>query len=270
MARKKAKKTAIAIRKGGSGKTTTAINLAAGLHKRGYKVLLVDLDDQSNSTMGVGINPFALDKSIATLLTDIHAKTQDTIRHTESGLSILPATPELEQVGAGMNATSMNSLRLILEEIEEDYDYIIIDTQPGHSYLSLSALVAADYVLIPLQAHYLAMEGLTRIMKDISDVQNGDAPESRRGPNPNLSILGILPVMVQVKTNASQLIIEKVTESYPKLVLPLEIRLSIDFVNASIESKPLVFSRPNHPGAQSYLALADLVIAKLEAPHGKA
>jgi chromosome partitioning protein len=90
---------------------------------------------------------------------------------TDFGLSVLPATQDLENVAAGMTATSVHGLKPILQELADGFDYIIIDTQPGHSYLSLSALVASDYALIPLQAHYLAMEGLARIMGDIQRVQ---------------------------------------------------------------------------------------------------
>ncbi len=256
---------AVPLRKGGSGKTTTSVNVAAGLQKRGRRVLLVDLDDQANATMCVGINPFGLEQSVSTLLTDIAVQPRDVIVKTDFGLDVLPATQDLENVAAGMNATSVYALKPILETIADDYDYIIIDTQPGHSYLSLSALVASHYALIPLQAHYLAMEGLARIMGDIERVQHGDIPNSWRGPNPALRILGIIPCMVQPNTNVSHLVVEKISEDYPDLVLPIAIKLSINFVNASLEGIPLVVSTPNHPGAQAYMSVVDTIIGKLEA-----
>ena len=258
-----AKTIAIPLRKGGSGKTTTAVNVASGLHKRGRRVLLVDLDDQANATMCVGINPFALEKSISTLFTDIAVQPQEVIVQTDFGLSVLPATQDLENVAAGMTATSVHGLKPILQELGDGYDYIIVDTQPGHSFLSLSALVASDYTLIPLQAHYLAMEGLARIMGDIQRVQHGDVVDSWRGPNPHLRILGIVPCMVQ-NTNVSQLVIDKTRSDYPGMVLPIEIRLSVNFVNASLEGTPLVISTPNHPGALAYMDLVDLIIKMLE------
>jgi chromosome partitioning protein len=253
----------VPLRKGGSGKTTTSTNVATGLMRRGRRVLLVDLDDQANATMCVGLNPFALEASINTLLTDIAVEPRDVVVTTGFGLDVLPATQELEDTAAGMTATSVHALGPIFEALANDYDYIIIDTQPGHSYLSLSALVASDYAIIPLQAHYLAMEGLARIVGDIERVQHGDVVGSWRGPNPKLRILGIVPVMVQ-STNVSQIVIDKVRSDYPDLVLPVEVRLSVNFVNSSLEGVPLVVSDPKHAGSQAYMALVDAIIQKLE------
>jgi chromosome partitioning protein len=255
----------IPLRKGGSGKTTTAVNLAAGLMKRGRRTLLVDLDDQANASMCVGVNPFSLERSVSTLLTDIAVKPRDVVVQTEFGLSVLPATQDLEEVAAGMNATSIFALKPILSDLASDYDYIIVDTQPGHSYLSLSALVASDYALIPLQAHYLAMEGLARIMDDIQKVQHGDVPGSSRGPNPGLRVLGIVPCMVQPNTNIARLVVEQAKRDYPDLVLSdIEVRLSVSFVNASLDGVPLVISDPTLGGARAYMSLVDLVTSRLE------
>lgn len=248
----------VALRKGGAGKTTTAVNLAAELSQTGQRTLLIDLDDQSNATMCVGINPFEVEISIDSLLTDINAKVEDAILTTSYTLSVLPATPKLEKVGAGMTATSIGSLRPIIEILNDNFDYIVIDTQPGHSYLSLSALVAADYVLIPLQAHYLAMEGLTRVLEDINNVKNG--------LNPQLAVLGIVPVMVQ-GTRISTGIIEKTKSDYPEWVLPMEIRSSVQFVNSTLEGVPMVISNPNHPGSQEYKKLAEYVVNKTGAQY---
>jgi chromosome partitioning protein len=259
-----AKIISVPLRKGGSGKTTTAVNVASGLHRLGRRVLLVDLDDQANATMCVGINPFSLERSISTLFTDIAVRPQDVVVPTDFGLSVLPATQDLENVAAGMTATSVHALKPILQDLADDYDYIIIDTQPGHSFLSLSGLVASGYALIPLQAHYLAMEGLARIMNDIQKVQHGDVADSWRGPNPYLRILGIVPCMVQQNTNVSQLVIEKTRSDYPGLVLPIEIRLSVNFVNASLEGTPLIISTPNHPGAKAYMELVNMLTTMLE------
>lgn len=254
-----AKVICIALRKGGSGKTTTSTNLAAGLQLRGKKTTFVDLDDQANGSMCLGINPFDLKYSIADLFTNISLKTSDVIQQTDYGLSVIPATQELEQVAAGMTARSIGELRPIIEDLKADNDYIIIDTQPGHGYLSLSALVASDYVIIPLQAHYLAMEGVARIMGDIGEVKNG--------LNPTLSVLGIVPCMVQ-NTTISKAVLDKTKEDYPSLVLPVEIKLSVQFVNSTLEGKPLVISTPNHAGAKEYMSLVDTVISKLEPDHG--
>lgn len=250
----------VCLRKGGAGKTTTAVNLAAFLSRSGRKVLLIDLDDQANATMCVGLNPFDVGVSIDTLFTDINARVEDAIKPTDFGLFVIAATPALERVGAGMNASSIGSLRPIIEAIADDYEYIIIDTQPGHSYLSLSALVAADYALIPLQAHYLAMEGLARILEDINAVKNG--------LNPHLEVLGIVPVMVQ-GTKISSGVIDKVKSDYPEWVLPIEVRASVQFVNSTLEGIPLVVSMPNHVGSLEYKKLAEYVVEKVELAHAR-
>lgn len=250
-----AKTICIALRKGGSGKTTTSVNLAAGLQIRGRKTLLIDLDDQANATMYAGLNPFDLQRSISTLFTDISIQPLDAIAQTDYGLSVLPATPDLERVAAGMTATSIGELKPIVEGVNGMFDYIVIDTQPGHDYLSLSALVASQHAIIPLQAHYLAMEGVARIMSDIQKVKNG--------LNPALSVLGIVPCMVQA-TNISRAVLEKTKEDYPGLVLPVEIRLSVQFVNSTLEGKPIVVSIPSHAGAKEYMNLVDIIIDRLE------
>lgn len=254
-----AKTICVALRKGGSGKTTTSTNIAAGLQLRGKKTAFVDLDDQANGSMCLGINPFDLKYSIADLFTNVSLSTQDVVQQTEYGLSVIPASQELEQVAAGMTARSIGQLKPIVEDLKTDNDYIVIDTQPGHGYLSLSALVASDYVVIPLQAHYLAMEGVARIMDDISKVKNG--------LNPGLSVLGIVPCMVQGTTIARG-VLDKTKEDYPGLVLPVEIRLSVQFVNSTLEGKPLVISAPNHAGAKEYMGLVDIIIDRLESDHG--
>jgi len=206
--------------------------------------------------MCLGINPFELQYSIADLFTNISLKPQDVIQQTDYGLAVLPATQELEQVAAGMTARSIGELRPVVEALDGEYEYIVVDTQPGHGYLSLSALVASQHVVIPLQAHYLAMEGVARIMSDIAEVQNG--------LNPKLAVLGIVPCMVQ-GTTISKAVLEKTREDYAGLVLPVEIKLSVQFVNSTLEGRPLVISSPGHAGAQEYMSLVDMILRKLEA-----
>lgn len=242
----------ICLRKGGSGKTTTAVNLATALQQKGHKTLLVDLDDQANATMCVGINPFVLTHAVDTLFTDIAVRPQDVITMTEFGLAVLPARQALEQVAAGMNARSLGTLKPIMDAISPDFEYIIIDTPPSHSYLSLSALFASNFALIPLQTHYLAMDGLTRIMEDIRGIQNG--------LNPKLQVLGIVPCMVQSSTNVAKMILTKVRDDYADLVLPIEVKYSIKFVEASLLGQPAVIYASE--SAQEYVSLAEVVYAK--------
>jgi chromosome partitioning protein len=244
----------VAIRKGGSGKTTTAVNLAAGLQYMGHKTLLVDLDQSANATMHVGINPYTLISSINTLFTDINAKPQNIVQVTSFSLSVLPATGDLERTEAGMTATQVGVLKPILAELDGDYEYIIIDTPPSHSYLSISALVASHYVLIPLEPHFLAMDGLAKIMDDIGKV--------KQGLNPNLAILGIIPVKVQEHTNLAQSVLRQVQAEYPDKLLPLKVRFSIKIAEAALYGQPVYAYAPQNEGAREYAALSEVIYAK--------
>lgn len=244
----------IAIRKGGAGKTTTAINLASALQLMGHKTLLVDLDQSANATMHVGINPYILNRSVATLFTDFTATPQSVMQVTSFGLSVLPATGDLEKVEAGMQATQLGVLKPILSLIESSFEFVVIDTQPSHSYLSLSALVASHYVLIPLEPHYLAMDGLAKILNDIEQV--------KRGLNPALTLLGIVPVKVQARTNIAQTVLREVQNAYQGLVLPVEISFSVRHAEASLVGQPILLYDPKHEGAREYYTLTEVIYAK--------
>jgi chromosome partitioning protein len=170
---------------------------------------------------------------------------------TEYGLSVLPATKGLEQVEAGMTATSIGTLRPIIDPLRELFDYIIIDTPPGKSYLAVSALVASDKVLIPLEPHYLAMFGLEEIMNDIQRVQ--------KGLNPHLAIFGIVPTKVQISPTVTKTVLTQVEQQYPHLLLPYRIKFAIKNVAATIEGKPLVIYDPKDETAQEYMKLAEAI-----------
>ena len=177
----KARKIAIRIKKGGGSKSTAAINLATSLHQKGKKknlrVLLVDLDPQANATLAVGIDPKTLPKNINHLFTDVSVHPTDVIVQTSYGLDVLPSHPDLSNTESGMQATQLGVVRSLLEPIENLYDFIILDTPPAKSYLSVSAVVAADEVLLPLQVHYLALQGLGETLDEIEQVKKGLNPE---------------------------------------------------------------------------------------------
>jgi chromosome partitioning protein len=241
----------IAIRKGGVGKSTTAVNVATALHLKGFKTLLIDLEHTANSTISVGINPYILTRSLTDLFTSLDLTPTDVIVKTDYGLSVLPATKGLEQVEAGMTASSIGALRPIVDPLREVFEYIIIDTPPGKSYLAVSALVASDSVLIPLEPHYLAMFGLEEIMNDIKKVQNG--------LNRHLSIFGIVPTKVQINPVVTKQILSQVEKQYPGLLLPYRIKYAIKNVAASIEGKPLVVYAPTDETAREYSKLAEAI-----------
>ena len=247
-----AEKYVVTLRKGGCGKTTTAVNLAASLQLAGKRTLLVDLDPQANATISVGINPLDLKTSINDLFTSIEVQPMDVIVTTSYGLSLLPSHPDLSKTEAGMQATQVGVLRGMLGPIEDQFDYIIIDTPPSESYLSVAALAYGDWVVIPVQAHFLATQALAQAMQDIQRV--------RKGLNPGLNVRGILFTMVNSRTNISKAVREQVLSVYPEYVLPMEIGFSIRHVEASLAGEPIVILDPNHPGSIAYKELAEVVI----------
>lgn len=247
-----AKIIAVTLRKGGSGKTTTAVNVATALHKKGKRALLVDLDAQANATISVGIDPLKLTKHINTLFTDINAKTTEAIVITSFGLAILPSHPDLAETEAGMRATQIGLLKGLLEPIAGDYDFIVIDTPPAESYLTVNALAVADEIIIPLQAHYLAMRGLQDALEEIDQV--------KKGLNPRLKVAGILPTMVNNRTNIAKTVLEAVTEAYKDLLYPLQVDFSIKHAEATLAGLPIVIYDPAHQGSITYMELADMLI----------
>ena len=246
------KKIAVSLRKGGSGKTTTAVNLATALHKKGKKTLLVDLDPQANATISVGIDPLSLTKHINSLFTDISVKTEEAIAKTGFGLQILPSHPDLAETEAGMRATQIGLLKGLLEPIDGLFDYIVIDTPPAESYLTVNALATADEVVIPLQTHYLAMRGLQEAIEEISEV--------KKGLNPKLKVAGILPTMVNNRTNIAKTVLEAVTEAYKAYLYPFQIDFSIKHAEATLAGLPIIIYDPKHQGSLAYMKLANLII----------
>jgi len=249
-----AKKIVITLKKGGSGKTTTAINLATALQQKGKRVLLIDLDPQANATISVGINPTTLPLNINTLFTDINTQTEDVITKTSFGLDIIPSTPDLAETESNMRATQVGLLKSLIEPVNKRYDFIIIDTPPSESYLTINALTVADEVVIPLQAHFLAMRGLKEVLEDIEKVQ--------KGLNPDLKIAGILPTMVNTRTNISKTVLNTVKNEYKSLLYPIRTDFSIRHTEASLVGLPIVLYEPKHQGSEAYFKLADLFLKK--------
>ena len=151
-----------------------------------------------------------------------------------------------------MRATQIGLLKGLLEPLEGDFDYIIIDTPPAESYLTVNALAVADEVIIPLQTHYLAMRGLQEAIEEINEV--------KKGLNPKLKVAGILPTMVNNRTNIAKTVLEAVTEAYKDLLYPLQIDFSIKHAEATLAGLPIVIYDKKHQGSLVYMKLADKVI----------
>ena len=251
-----ARTIAVAMRKGGSGKTTTTINVAAALAKRGKKVLLVDLDPQANATVAVGINPLEIKHHIGNLLADSSIDPFDAPIKIDFGLEnfdfyVLPSHVDLAKLENGMGAADVHALKQTLEPLQRVFDYILIDTPPSESPLTISGLVAAEEVIISLQAHFFALEGLDMAMNQVDKV--------RSGLNKNLRVVGILPTMVNPRTNISRVIIADATKNYPNLVYPFSVDYSVRHPEATLEGKPIVVLDPTHSGAIAYQKLAEVL-----------
>jgi chromosome partitioning protein len=246
-----ARKLAVAMRKGGSGKTTTTVNLAAALALRGKRVLLVDLDPQANATTALGINPLDAKHHIGDLLADSSIDPHAALYKTSYGLYILPSHVNLAKLESGMKPTDVHALQSLLEPLDGEYDYIVVDTPPSESMLTASALTFANEIVIPLQAHFFAMEGLAQAMEQIEKV--------KQGLNKGIRVVGILPTMVNARTNISKTVIDAAKEAYPDLVYPFVVDYSVRHPEASLAGQPIVTYDENHSGAIAYKKLAEVL-----------
>jgi chromosome partitioning protein len=244
-----AKVITVTLRKGGSGKTTTAVNLASSLGKHNKRVLLIDLDPQANATVSL-----AIDSVTTPNITDV-LQGKQTIEHVINdplkGFDIIPSNQMLAQIEATLAtdpAKYANIIKNVISPLLPKYDYIIIDTPPSESMLTITALVASDYALIPTQAHYLAMHGLQQALDLITRVKEGYGA--------SVEILGIVPTMVQTGTNIADLFIEQIKNDYPNLLLPYPVPHSIKLTESQLAGEPITDYDPQHPASLAYMQLA--------------
>lgn len=245
---------AISNQKGGVGKTTTAINLSASLAATEKKTLLIDLDPQGNATSGIGIKKGTFKRGLYHCLIMNESLENVTLKTDLEYLRIVPSDRNL--AGAEVELVDFENrefrLKKLLEEVKNQYDYLLIDCPPSLGLLTLNALTAADSILVPIQCEYFALEGVTELWDTLVRI--------RRGLNPNLAIQGFLLTMFDERTNLGNQVVADLRDFLGTQVLNTMIPRNIRLAEAPSYGKPIILYDIKSKGAESYINLAKEVI----------
>lgn len=251
---------AMCNQKGGVGKTTTTINLGATLAEYGRRVLLVDFDPQGALSVGLGINPHELDKTIYNVLMDRSTVLTDVIRPTGvPGLDLLPANIDLSAAEVQLVGEVAREMVLgrALRPVLDDYDVVLIDCQPSLGLLTVNALTAAHGVIIPLECEFFALRGVALLVETIEKVKDR--------LNPGLDVDGILATMYDPRTLHSREVVSRVVEAFGDRVFHTVIGRTVKFPDASVAAEPITTYATSHSGAYAYRLLARELIARGDA-----
>lgn len=248
---------AVTNQKGGVGKTTTSINLAYCLNKLGKRVLLVDFDPQGNATSGLGVDKSSLQVTVLDVIQH-GLEAHQAVMHTPyKNLDLIASTPQLANAEVELAKAERRfvRLKLALEKLES-YDYVIIDSPPSLSLLTVNALIASKFVLLPVQAEFYAMEGLGQLLETMKLI--------RKGLNPRLQLIGVLVTMMDTRTTLSKQVYEEVKKHFPGKVFDTVIPRNVRIAEAPSHGVPVGDYDGWSKGARAYKALAKELNKRVE------
>ena len=248
---------AVTNQKGGVGKTTSSINIAFYLAKMGQRTLLVDFDPQGNATSGLGIDKNTLKGTTADVITGGVPLADIILETAHKNLSVAPAIPTLAnaEVELAQAEQRFSRLKIALQPLQESYDFVIIDCPPSLSLLTVNGLIAARYVLLPVQAEFYALEGLGQLLETMKLI--------RKSLNPTLDLIGVLPTMVDSRTSLSTQVLAEITKHFPAKVFKTTIPRNVRLAEAPSHGVPIGAYDRWSKGARAYKAVTKEVIERV-------
>lgn len=245
---------AVSNQKGGVGKTTTSVNLAACLGEQGFQTLLVDLDPQGNATTAVGVNPRDLSSTLYRTLIGLDTPDPISLNSKISNLWLLPSSMDL--AGAEFDLAQLENreyrLQSTLKSLDTDFDYVIIDPPPSLNLLSINALTAADGVLVPVQAEFMALEGLAHLMNTLDRITANF--------NPSLDLMGIAVTLYDKRTRLAGEVAAELARAFPGKVFETKIGRTVRLSEAPSHGLPIIYYDPKSAGAEAYRSLTQEVL----------
>lgn len=246
----------ITSKKGGSAKTTTSVNLSAALAEHGKKILVIDLDSQGHATTSLGLSPYEDAASLFELFTKEDFDTMDAVKELKfENMFMIPSSYKTENISPILanNKGSGFILKHRIEQIKNNFDFIIIDTPATVNLMTINAIVASDKIIVPMQQHFLSMDSLAQIIKFINKIKSK--------ANPNLEIMGILPTIVEIYTTHNKRVLHEILGHFGQKLFNTRIHKDIKLAEAPSYGQPITVYSNKSRGAEDYRNLAEEVLA---------